>query len=408
MLQLVRNHIRRMLDRFALVLGQSRSVKKHRAGLKKEKRKSPECELSINAPTVDNGILHCSARLSIPGNEPQDVWFKLPEQWRLAVTGRADPFIIATLFAAVESRCALRVIGGSASPSLLRNLAEFQHVWHSWLGFDVIKIHADTQPDRGLINGPSIACFSGGIDSAYTAYRHAGKRRDRQAHPGFTAMMVHGFDIPIADEDGFRCAGERSRRMLESLAVPLILMHTNIRSLSPNWEISHGTAVAAVLTLLSGKFSTGLIPATGTYDLPLTPWGSNPLTDPMLGSRSFEIVHHGARASRLDKVRLLCNWDKAVKQLRFCFQNTPSDGNCGRCMKCILTALEFRCAGVEPGCFAESVTDDIIMEVLERYKPNAFGDFFFREVLNTALAQGMTDVWVMKLKETVATFRSRQ
>ena len=164
--------------------------------------------------------------------------------------------------------------------------------------------------------------------------------------------------------------------------------------------------MAAVLTLLSGKFSTGLIAATGTYRLPMIPWGSNPLTDPMLGSRKFEIVHDGAGASRLDKVRLLCNWPEGVKQLRFCFQNTPPDGNCGRCMKCILTALEFRCAGVEPGCFTEPVTDAMILEALDRYEPNAVGDFYFHEVLDAALAEGRTDAWVPKLKSAIAAFET--
>ena len=216
--------------------------------------------------------------------------------------------------------------------------------------------------------------------------------------------MVHGFDIPVDDTEGFRRAAERAQRMLESLDVPLILMRTNVRTIFPDWELSHGTAVAAALTLLSRKFSTGLIPSTGTYHLPLIPWGSTPLTDPMLGSRNFEIFHDGAGASRLEKIRLLCNWPEGMKRLRFCFANTPPDGNCGRCMKCILTALEFRCAGVEPGCFAEPVTDEMILEALDRYEPNPFGDFYFHEVLEAALAEGRTDAWVPKLKSAMAAF----
>ena len=73
--------MRRMLDRFVPFLGRSRSVEKSRARLKKANKKSRDCELSINAPTVSDGILHCSAHLSIPGNEPQEVWFRLPSQY---------------------------------------------------------------------------------------------------------------------------------------------------------------------------------------------------------------------------------------------------------------------------------------------------------------------------------------
>ena len=402
--QLARTHMRRMLDRFGPFLGWSRSVKESRARLKPEKRKSTACELSINAPTVDNGILHCSAHLSIPGNEPQEVWFKLPSQHLPAITRRADPFIIATLFPAIQSGRALRVTGAPASRSLLRNLTEFQNVWRAWRGLSVVKIDAESEPDVGPIDGPSLASFSGGVDSAFTLYGYAGKRRDRRAHAGLTALMVHGFDIPVDDFGGFGRAAERARQMLEDIDVPLILMRTNVRTIFSDWELSHGTAVAAALTLLSSKFSTGLIPSTGTYQLPLIPWGSTPLTDPMLGSRNFEILHDGAGASRLEKIRLLCNWPEGMKRLRFCFANTPPDGNCGRCMKCILTALEFRCAGADPDCFAEPVTDEIILEALDRYEPNPFGDFYFHEVLKTALAEGRTDVWVPKLESAMAAF----
>jgi hypothetical protein len=218
--------------------------------------------------------------------------------------------------------------------------------------------------------------------------------------------MAHGFDIPHEDKEGFRKASERSEQMLQSLNVPLILMQTNVRAIFGDWELSHGAAAAAALTLLSRKFSTGLIPSSATYHLPLIPWGSNPLTDPMLGSDSFEIAHDGARASRLSKVRALCGWPDATERLRFCFMNTPPDGNCGRCMKCILTALEFKCANVDPGCFAEPVTEEVIIEALDRYEPNPIGDVLFREVLTTALSQQRTEAWVPRLEKVVGSFGS--
>ena len=79
---------------------------------------------------------------------------------------------------------------------------------------------------RVAIDGPSLACFSGGVDSAFTIYRYAGKRRDHRAHAGLTALMVHGFDIPVDDAQGFGRAAERAQQMLESLNVPLVLMRT--------------------------------------------------------------------------------------------------------------------------------------------------------------------------------------
>ena len=399
--QLARTHMRRMLDRFGPFLGWSRSVRKPRVRRKK-KKKARDCELSVNAPTVDSGVVHCSATLSIPGKDPKELWFRLPEQHIPAITRRADPFILAALLPAIELGRTLHVTGGQTSPSLLRNLAEFQRVWHGWRRFSVIDIDAATMADASVTEGPTLACFSGGVDSAYTVYRLAKNRPQIAA----AALMVHGFDIPWQDAEGFYRAACRSRRMLDSLDVPFILMQSNIRDSYPDWPTYFGSAVAAALTVLSGGFRKGLIAGSGTDHLSLIPWGSTPLTDPMLGSLDFPLFHEGDSATRLDKVRTLCDWPEALEHLRFCWQLDPPDGNCGRCMKCVLTALEFRCAGVEPGCFARPVTDDVIIEALGRYEPDAFGDIFFREVLDAALAQGMTDPWIPSLQRVVDTFAS--
>jgi hypothetical protein len=285
----------------------------------------------------------------------------------------------------------------------LHNLAEFQRIWRQWRYHNVIDIVAETVPDGDMSEGPAIVSFSGGVDSAYTVYCLAEKEPPDQT----AALMVHGFDIPLRDREGFDRAADRSRRMLDSLGVPLILMQSNIRCLANRWGTYFGSAVAAALTVLSGGFRRGLIAGTGTDFLSLIPWGSTPLTDPLLGSRGFPLVHDGGSSTRLDKVRRLCDWPEALENLRFCLQRNPPDGNCGRCMKCILTALEFRCAGVEPRCFAQPVTDDMIIEALQRYEPDPFGDIFFREVLDTALKQGMTETWLTSLQRVVANFDRR-
>ena len=365
-----------------------------------KKTVSRECELVVSPPVIDDESIVCSAQLQRPGKSSTQIWFKLPKQHRLGVTRRADAFIIAALLSAAETASVLRVKGAPASPSLLRNLEEFQHVWQAWRGFKVVEVDAATGPAESRADRPAIAAFSGGVDFAFTIWRHAKDLRS-QRQDVTAALMVHGFDIPLHDYAGFGGALARARRMLDSVDIPVIPIQTNIRALFPDWELSHGMAVAAVLTVLSGKFATGLIASAGTYHLPLIPWGSNPFTDPMLGSSSFVIVHDGASTSRLNKVRALCRWPEAIKELRFCFQNTPSDGNCGRCLKCILTVLEFKCTGIEPDCFSERITDGIIVETLSNYMPDPHGDLCFREVLDAALTQGMKEPWVPLLQDVL-------
>jgi hypothetical protein len=268
----------------------------------------------------------------------------------------------------------------------------------------VINIDAETIGDSRASDGPPIACFSGGIDSAYSLYQLA-KNGLEQTGLQPAALMVHGFDIPLQDGEGFKQAVIRSRRMVDSLHVPLILMQSNIRSAFRSWSTSFGCCVAAALTVLSGKFVRGLIAGHGRH-LSQIPWGSTPLTDPLLGSSDFPIIHDGA-ATRLDKVRALCDWPAALENLRFCWQLKPASGNCGQCTKCILTAIEFRCAGVEPACFAAPVSDQAIIDALERYEPSPVSDIFFQEALDACLAAGMTEPWIPSLQRLVDTFSPR-
>ena len=83
------------------------------------------------------------------------------------------------------------------------------------------------------------------------------------------------------------------------------------------------------------------------------------------------------------------------------FSQTPADGNCGRCLKCILTALEFKCAGVEPECFATPISDAQIVETLSRYVTDPHGDICFREVLDAAVEGGLTGAWLPVLQRVL-------
>lgn len=359
------------------------------------------CELRINSPSIVGEQVHLTADLVRPNHATAQIWFTVPKRHRWSITRRADPFLLAAFIPAATTASLLKVTGAPASASLLRNLAAFQDVWQTWRGFKTTAIEAFTAPDEIRENGPAIAAFSGGVDSSFTVYRHTSPLPNRHALKA--ALMVHGFDIPLTDSAGFRRAAERARRMLESVGVPLILMQTNAREFLADWEMMHGTAVAAALTFFSKAYTTGLIASTGTYSLPLIPWGSNPLTDPLLGSRRFALEHDGAHSSRLDKVRALCGWPEGLRGLRFCFQNLPAEGNCGKCLKCILTALEFRCCGVDPECFSEPVSDNRIMDALLNYRADPFGDAYFKEARDTAVARGMPDPWVPLLDRLFAT-----
>jgi hypothetical protein len=122
-------------------------------------------------------------------------------------------------------------------------------------------------------------------------------------------------------------------------------MATNVRHLRMDWGKAHGAVSAGGLHLISAPFTHGLIPSTLNYGI-LYPWGSTPLTDPMLGSTDFRLVSDGADYTRIDKIRAIKDWETGLKNLRFCSIAYPADHNCGKCGKCTITAIMIRLAKV--------------------------------------------------------------
>jgi hypothetical protein len=112
------------------------------------------------------------------------------------------------------------------------------------------------------------------------------------------------------------------------------------------------------LSLLAGRFGSMMIPNNVNYGELRRVWGSHPVSDPLLASRSFHVTDDGADYNRPGKIGLLTQWPEAMRYLRVCFVNPDSHANCCRCEKCIRTILSFRAAGCGlPPAFNHDVTD---------------------------------------------------
>lgn len=337
------------------------------------------------------GSVRVSATLAGDGQKPLELWFAVPSDRQITLSRLCDPFVLAALFLAMRTSKRMAVHGGVSS-SLLRNLEEFQAVWTSWMPtvLSDTEISAEMEYEDGDMpaTGRSIMAFSGGLDSCFTAYRH-NKRTCGRLHRDICAgVLVHGFDIPLADTEGFDLAKERAQVMLNSLGMQLIPMATNIRSLGENWDISHGTATAACLTVLRSGYSSGIVAGSFTYDsLYLNiPWGSNPVTDGLLSATDFPIINDGSRYSRVEKLRQISGWPEAMANMRICWEGDLPGANCCRCEKCIRAILSFHVLGMPlPPCFAHDITEQQVMSVKV---PDLAILFEYRCMLSTARAIG--------------------
>lgn len=307
--------------------------------------------------------------------------FAHPDQAEQA-TSAVRPLLLALLPAAMRLGRPVAV-EGAIDQATLDGLMEWQEAmarWHPGV-VAVVPLRVEVAPPapaaaptprRGLV------AFSGGLDSCFSAVRHrAGApepgegtryRRTRLA----TGVMVHGFDIALDQPEVFASAYERSRRMIEALDAEAAWVRTDVRAqlehrFALDWEtLTHGIWLVAALSCFEEGHRELLVPSSFAYDLQQLPWGSNPMTDPLLGSGSAAVWHDGSGVDRPGKAEAVAQVPAVLEGLRVCWQGDLLDRNCGHCSKCLLTQACFWAVGVDhlpcfhdPGTTAELVGVDL-------------------------------------------------
>jgi hypothetical protein len=336
----------------------------------------------------NDGQLTTGFSLEEPGEIRKVFWYRLPASYQPALAQGCDPFVLAVLFTAMRTPANL-VVHGPVSPSLLHNLEEYQAVWVQWFPrhYARIEIQAGTEQEQPKAPTNAAVCgFSGGLDSSFTVYRHRTQNLGHAQQNLTSAIFIHGFDISLSRVEAYNRAADRAKAMLDSLGVEMIPMAMNLKQLGDDWEHSHAAALASCLMLLQGGFSAGLIASSYPYSAIQPGWGSNPITDWLLSSASFPIIHDGAAFTRFDKVRVISQWPAALQYLRVCLRGKERDKNCCRCRKCVRAILYFRFVGRGlPPSFEQDVSD---LQLLTINYPSQSGIIILQEMLAAARASG--------------------
>ena len=356
--------------------------------------------LRVDDARLADGRVDLGCTLEAHGGKRYEFTFVLPEHLANSVSASADAYVLISLFTAVRLGGELRV-HGEMSPQLFRSLKEFIRAWCSWAPRDYQPLSiepAELKLPTPVSGRHVLMPFSGGLDSCHSLWMNLHHPDPPLGVASISAVMVHGFDIPLDDESGYQAAYKKASAILESVDVPALTMKTNVREHRGDWENEHGAALAASLHLLSAQFNEGLIAGSHSYDTLRFPWGSNPLTDPLLSSESMPIRYDGLSYRRNDKARDVSNWPAAMEHLRTCWKNADHANNCGKCMRCIGTALCFASEEVTPPVALNvGPLSDAVRSLAEIKWEAAAARRLEDSILAPARANGIREPWVSEL-----------
>lgn len=301
--------------------------------------------------TFNNGRVRIAASVSCQAQGiswPEQLWYELPRELEDRLSLRADGFLVALLLQAMSLGEDIRV-EGAVSARLLRNLEIYQSVFSAWFPAalrPVGIVPRDFMAPPAIVGSPAVAAaFSGGVDSTFTLLDHSGVDETDAAYRITHALFVHGFDIPLTAPEIYDAWAGRFRASLLPLGVELIEVRTNVRQFVDRlpWVWTHGSALGSVALMLEAMLTRFYIPASASYT-DLEPWGSHPITDPLMSTESMEI-HHDGCLPRVDKILRIADWPGSKSGLRVCWEHPDSSRNCCRCHNCVMTMIGLELAG---------------------------------------------------------------
>lgn len=300
---------------------------------------------------------------------------------------RHDFAVLALIFTAM--RCGLDLhVEGRLSAALLANLEEFQRAWVTWYPQRYRRVHISCDEELAPVVPPAtrraVLAYSGGVDSncALVEELEPSDRRDR--HELLSAVLIHGFDVPLAETEGFAATLAAARSVTTAVGVPLTIVRTDMRErLAREWGDEFGAVVAASLSVFSPLAAAGILGSDGDYTELLIPWGSNLVSNPMLSSDVFRIETVCSALPRTERVGRIAAHPAVIESLRVCWGDKTPGRNCGHCEKCMRTKLSFLALGLPvPASLgaAPGFADIMAIKVLRRRRLH-----YYREI-DTAAA----------------------
>ncbi len=307
----------------------------------------------------------------------RQVYIKTSKIYEKDFSANPNAFLVGCLLPAIHLKEKRINIDGEICPFLKEGLYVAMNILKDWTKgqYQPLIIESRTSTHTKIPDAHRTGMvMSGGIDSL--AALRLNRLHYPSTHPGYVkdCFFLHGFDIGGVVERGmkypvFDRAKEAILNITNDAAAQLIPVYTNIRHLCDERKLWLDSFFGAVLASMAHSFSNriDMMFIGSSYDIPnLHPCGSHPLLDPEYSSYNMRIRHRDYELSRIEKIRIVSQWDVAFNNFRVCLANVPDRLNCGKCEKCVRTMTELTALGLlhKTKAFAE---DEIRPEDISRF-----------------------------------------
>lgn len=332
---------------------------------------------------------------------PFDLFFETQIAHAQDLTCNPHAFLLACLMPAFCHGEKRIMIDAPIAPEMLEGaktaMGWIRHWWYD-SSKPVMRIEAGTGTGDGVAKKESRTgmFFSGGVDSLATL--RANRSAFSEDHPWFIKDGLIVFGLETDQEDSFQHVLSAISGPSGDAGLNLIPVYTNARYLDSDWMFwerkSHDAIFASIAYAFTNRFSD--IVFASTYDIPsVQPAGTHPLLDLAYSSSQLIIHHDSVSLSRLDKIKLIADWEEAFQSIRTCNQSKLYEHgrmNCGQCIKCIRTMLELEALGLlkrNKAFPSRDITPELILPVVEIYKTTVD---FFRELITPLRKQSRDDL----------------
>ncbi|WP_341531525.1 hypothetical protein WKK05_36175 (plasmid) [Nostoc sp. UHCC 0302] len=286
-----------------------------------------------------------------------EIYIETTAEFAQDLSCNPNSFLLACIMVAFYYGEKRVFIDAEICPELHDGLVTAMSWMLSWYGLErqLVQIEAKTKLDVPTIPKVNRAgmFFSGGIDALATL--RTNRLKFGLEHPASIKDGLIIYGIANTTLDSFEKAIISLSPIAKDAGINLIPVYTNIYAHVKDLESSNfkfwkyyfsAAALAAVAHAFNKRL--GLVYVASSFAINyVSPWGTHPLLDPNYSSYNLQIKHDNIALSRLDKTKLLADWDVGLQNLRVCDQLTLPHGylNCGQCGKCSVTVAALAALG---------------------------------------------------------------